>query len=224
MFIADSSNDVIRRVDAVSGIMTTYAGTGSRRFYGENVPAIDASFRYPSGVTIDLSGDLIITDFGNHCIRKVTASKGIITIIVGVCNERGYSGDGGLAKAAFLKDPLQSAFDAQGNIYIADSSNYRIRMVSAITKLIMTVAGFGQYSSSYENGIPALTSGMDPVSVAPDKNGNFYMANGSNHIVRFISREFPVTTPPSSAPTTAQSSSAPSAGPSSLPSTASTTA
>ena len=93
--------------------MTTYAGTGSRRFYGEKVPAIDASFRYPSGVTIDLSGDLIITDFGNHHVRKVTASTRIITTIVGVCNERGYSGDGGLAKAAFLKDPLQSAFDAQ---------------------------------------------------------------------------------------------------------------
>ena len=171
LFIADTINDVIRRVDAVTGIITTYAGTGSRRFYGENVPAIEAKFNHPTGVTIDLSGDLIISDWGNHCIRKVTASTGIITTIAGVCDKDGYSGDGGLATVALMSYPFESAFDALGNMYIVDSSNYRIRMVSATTKSIMTVAGSGSYSS-FENGIPALTSGMDPVSVAPDKNGN----------------------------------------------------
>ena len=194
LYIADNNNDVIRRVDAITGIIITFAGTGSRTFYGENVPAIEAKIAVPSDLAFDASGNLIIADTGNKCIRKVNGVTGYITTLAGTCGKSGLKGDGYDALNSTLSYPRAISYDASGNLYIVDSGNKRIRRVSATSNIIRTVAGSG---NDYFNGdsILATTAGMDPSGVIPDKNGNFYVVDRGNDIVRYVSLYAPTSSP-----------------------------
>ena len=143
LLIADGLNNRIRRVDAVTGIITTVAGTGERGFSGDGGSATEATLDGPEGVTMDGAGNLFIADTFNHRIRKVDASTGIITTVAGsgptgILNG-GFSGDGGPATAATLKEPEGIAVDSAGNLFIADSRNNRIRRVDAVTGIMTTV-------------------------------------------------------------------------------------
>ncbi len=120
LYIADTENNRIRRVDA-SGTITTIAGTGEQGFSRDNVPAVATQLDDPTGVAVDDAGNLYIADTENNRIRRVDAS-GIITTIAGA-GARGYSGDGGPAIAAQLNEPIGVAVDAAGNLYVADSGN-----------------------------------------------------------------------------------------------------
>jgi trimeric autotransporter adhesin len=196
LYIADSGNDVIRRVDAITDIITTYAGTGARRFYGENVPAIEAKIAVPVGLAFDASWNLIIADTGNSCIRKVDGITGYIKTLAGDCDKSGFKGDGYDALNATFSSPTAISYDASGNLYIVDYGNRsgRIRRVSATSNIIRTVAGSGD---DYYNGdgILALTAGMTPSGVTPDKNGNFYVVDRGNDIVRYVSLSAPTSSP-----------------------------
>lgn len=128
LVIADTSNHRIRRMDA-AGSITTIAGDGTPDFSGDGGPAISASLSSPSGMAIDGGGNLIIADSGNHRIRRVDAAGSIATIAGD--GTRGFSGDGGPATGASLNSARAIALDAQNNIFIADSNNYRIRRVDA---------------------------------------------------------------------------------------------
>ena len=126
LFIADAGNNRIRKVDS-SGNISTVAGTGEAGFSGDGGPAVDAQLRYPTDVEVDGAGNLFFSEFFDHRIRKVDSS-GVITTVAGA-GERGFSGDGGPAVQAQLDNPIGVAVGAGGNLYFADSSNYRIRRV-----------------------------------------------------------------------------------------------
>ena len=130
VYIADISNHRIRKVD-LSGIISTFAGTGERGFGGDGGPAVEAQLYSPYGVATDVAGSLYIADFGNHRIRRVDPS-GTITTIAGT-GERGFGGDGGPATQAQLANPRGIAVGGGGNVYIAGWFNRRIRVLTQFT-------------------------------------------------------------------------------------------
>ena len=173
LFIADSWNRRIRRVDP-AGTITTVAGTGERSFSGDGGPAVEAGLSFPVGVAVDGSGNLFIADYGNHRIRRVDPA-GTITTIAGT-GEEGFSGDGGPAVEAALSFPAGVAVDGSGNLFISDSRNHRIRRVDP-AGTITTVAGTGERSFSGDGG-PAVEAGLSfPVGVAVDGSGNLFIAD-----------------------------------------------
>ncbi len=114
MYIADYINQRIRKVTVSSGIITTFAGTGTNSYSGDNGPATSAALYYPNAVSIDAAGDVYIADTLNHRIRKVTVATGIITTIAGN-GASTYSGDGGAATSASLYWPSAVTVDSTGN-------------------------------------------------------------------------------------------------------------
>ncbi len=182
IYIADSSNNCVRKVDA-SGVISTVAGNGTAGYSGDGGPAVSAELSSPSGVAVDTSGNIYIADDKNNCIRKVDAS-GVISTVAG--NETGgYSGDGGPATSAELSTPSGVAVDASSNIYIADSSNNCIRKVDA-SGVISTVAGKGTGGYSGDGG-PATSAQLNsPSGLAVDSSGNIYIADTTNYRVREV--------------------------------------
>ncbi|MEI6766500.1 MAG: T9SS type A sorting domain-containing protein [Bacteroidota bacterium] len=185
IFIADRDNNVIRKVTASTGIITTVAGNGTAGYSGNGGPATSASLNGPDGITLDSAENMYISDDYNNVIRKVTKSTGIITTIAGT-GTAGYSGDGGLATSAKLDDPsLGIAFDAAGNYYIADDGNHVIRKVTAATGIITTVAGNGIQGYSGDGG-PATSAKLNgPEGVAVDALGNIYITD-ENNVIRKV--------------------------------------
>ena len=184
LFIADSQNGRIRRVDASTGIITTVAGNGGFTFSGDGGPATAASLNHPAGVVLDTNGNLFIADAYNCRVRRVDASTGIITTIAGD-GQFSFGGDGGLATAASLWFPIGVRVDADGNLFIADLYNYRVRRVDASTGIITTFAGNGQSGFSGDGG-PATSAGMSPVGVAIDSAGNLVFADADNRRIRRV--------------------------------------
>ena len=143
VYIADSLNSRVRRVDA-SGAISTYAGTGSRGFSGDGGAATDANLYFPAGLALDAAGNLYIADYGNATVRKVTKSTGVISTVAGV----GYSvfgsapGDGGPATRAFLSLPYSVGVDKAGNIYIGDIGTSSIRRIGTDGKIATYVSNF----------------------------------------------------------------------------------
>ena len=185
VYIVDCYNNRIRRVDVTTGIITTIAGNGTAGYSGDNGAATAAQLNYPTGVTLDVAGNIYIADNGNQRIRKINATTGIITTIAGN-GTAGYSGDNGAATAAGLLSPKDAVFDVSGNIYIADNGNNRIRKVNASTGIITTIAGNGTAGYSGDNGIATAAQLHLPQSVAFDALGNLYIADQSNNVVRKI--------------------------------------
>ena len=141
MYIADSFNSRIRKVDT-DGNISTFAGTGDFGFFGDTDTATKAGLNRPYGVVFDKAGNMYIADAYNDAIRKVAASSGIVSTFAGTGVE-GLGGDGGGATGALLDTPTALVFDAAGNLYIADTNNNRIRKVGTDGN-ISTFAGMGK--------------------------------------------------------------------------------
>ncbi|MBN2106078.1 MAG: thrombospondin type 3 repeat-containing protein [Deltaproteobacteria bacterium] len=181
-YIADRYNHRIRKV-AANGTITTFAGTGSSGYSGDNGPAAAAELDSPYGIALDKNGALYIADTRNERIRKVDAS-GTITTVAGN-GSAGYEGDNGPAAAAKLSNPLGVAADDQGALYISDSNNDRIRKVNP-AGIITTLAGTGNSGYSGDNG-PALSAQLnEPHGIAVDKSGSVYFADARNEIIRRV--------------------------------------
>jgi secreted PhoX family phosphatase len=185
LFIACFGNHRIRKVDGVTGIITTVAGNGLREFSGDGGPATSASLSDPFGVVLDASGNLFIADDGNNRIRKVDGVTAIITTVAGN-GTPGFSGDGGPATSASLRNPTGVTVDGFGNLFIADYNNHRIRQVDGVTAIITTVAGNGTPGFSGDGG-PATTASLNqPAGVAVDDFGNLFVADAFNHRIRQV--------------------------------------
>ncbi len=180
VYLSDSGNNRVRRVDAASGTISTVAGNGSPSFSGDGGPAPRASLDLPRSIALDATAKhLYIADTRNHRIRVVDLASGTITTVAGNGIE-GFSGDGSPATSASLDSPDSMALDGGGNLYIADTHNGRIRRVAADTRLISTIAGPGSASAGTSASPPSL--GL-PRGLTADTDGNLYIAESGNHRV-----------------------------------------
>ncbi len=180
-----SSNGEVRvKKTTPGGTTTTVAGNGATGYTGDGGPATSATFNNILGIAIDPSGNLYIADAGNNVVRKVTPG-GTISTWAGT-GIQGDSGDGGPATSAELDWPVTVAFDSAGNGYIADANNHRIRKVTP-GGTITTVAGDGTAGNS-GNGGAATSARLDgPFGVAVASNGDIYIADSGNHVLRKVS-------------------------------------
>jgi hypothetical protein len=187
IYIADMDNQRMRKVTAVTGVISTVAGNGTQGYSGDGGQATSAEISSPSGVAVDATGNIYFGNIFSNCIRKVTASTGIISTVAGT-GTAGFSGDGGLATSAKLYYPYGVAADAAGNIYFADEVNDRIRKVTASTGDISTVAGTGTTGYSGDGG-PATSAQLYwPHGVAVDAASNIYIADEDNERIRAVAQ------------------------------------
>ncbi len=178
----ENGRHTVLRLDATTGVVTPVAGNGTAGYSGDGGPATSAQLNYPEGVAVDAAGNLYISDFGNHRIRKV--SNGVITTVAGN-GKYGFSGDNGPATGAQLHGAWGVAVDSAGNLYISDSGNHRIRKVS--NGMITTVAGDGTGGYSGDNG-PATAAQLNaPHGIAVDSTGALYIAEVGNACIRRVS-------------------------------------
>lgn len=184
LYISDEYNYVIRKVTAGTQVITTVAGNGTLGYGGDGGSATAAKLYFPTGVTVDYSGNIYIADKSNQRIRKVAAGTNIITTVAGT-GVAGYSGDGGAAASAQINAPGTLQADAAGNVYICDANNNRVRKITVSTNNISTIVGDG--TTGGFAGVPtALQAQLRPVAVTGDASGNFYIADGYYYDVRAI--------------------------------------
>lgn len=182
LFIADSYNDRIRKVNT-SGIITTVAGIGSPGFTGDGGAATAAKLYEPTGVCVDDMGNIFIADNNNNRIRKVNTS-GIISTVAGN-GTAGFAGDGGSATSAQLHYPFEVFAGANNSLFIADYSNNRIRKIDA-SGIITTVAGNGTGGFAGDGALATNAEIYLPQGVTTDAAGNIYIADFFNHRIRKV--------------------------------------
>ena len=197
LFIADQNNNRIRRVDS-KGIITTVAGNGNAGFSGDGGPATQASLNAPTGVCTDSSGNLFIADVGNFRIRKVDTS-GNITTVAGNGIESA-TGDGGPATQASMYIPIRCVVDSTGNLYVADQSGQKIRMINP-SGIISTFAGTGANAGPHSigsysgDGGPATAADLNnPTAITVDPTGNIYFSDQYNQRIRKVDQNGIITT------------------------------
>jgi hypothetical protein len=184
VFIADIGSNVVRKVAADTGIITTVAGNGTRGYSGDGGPAASAQLSSPISVAVDSAGNLYIADESNRVIRKVAAGTGIITTFAGSTSATGL-GEGGPATSAFLGFPTSVTADSVGNIYVVTDFS-RVRKVVAATGIITTVAGTGTPGYSGDGGLATNAQINQPYGTAVDSAGNLYIADTLNNVIRKV--------------------------------------
>ncbi len=190
IYIARRDNNVISRVDT-NGNMTRFAGTGESGFSGDGGKATEATLKLPAGLAFDKNGNLYIADRNNHRVRKVD-TRGNITTIAGN-GVAGFSGDGGEATKAQINLPSGVVVDEDGNVFISDRSNQRIRVVNN-KGLISTYAGNGIDGFKGDSGPATQAQLSKPFGIALDKKGNLYIADRGSNRVRKVSPQGIITT------------------------------
>ena len=186
LYIADTNNNVIRKVNLTTGAISTVAGDGAPGYTGDGALATAATLNSPEGIAVDAAGDLIIADTNNDAVREVAAATGDISTIAGDgTGAPGFSGDGALAIHAKLDAPYGIALDYAGNLYIADSGNNRVRVVNTSGN-IATYAGNGTPAYLGDGGAATSAELYSPLGVACDPAGNVYIADARNYVVRKV--------------------------------------
>jgi trimeric autotransporter adhesin len=195
IYISDGAHFCVRKVSY--DIITTVAGDGTLSSGsdgdGDGGLATLAQMSAPAAIAVDRDDNIYIALPRNGRIRKVTRKNGFITTVAGN-GTTGFSGDGGLATSATLFQPYGVAVDQSGNIYIADSSNHRIRLVTQGTGIITTLAGDGSSGYSGDGGPAASAQFNNPRDVSIDASGNVYISDTYNHRVRVVTKRTGIIT------------------------------
>lgn len=195
VYLTDGAANVVRKVSG--GNITTIAGTfigfnqiNNTPYAGDGGSAIFAHLNVPHAASVDDDGNVIVADAANNAVRQILAASGNITTVAGKGpGLSGYTGDGGLSAQSQMWNPHGVTFDASGNIYISDTQNNAVRMISKSTGKITTVAGLGPNNPGYsgDNG-PSSTAALNsPEGLAIDSDGSIYISDSGNNVIRRIS-------------------------------------
>ena len=188
LYFCDLDNQRIRRVDPKTKRVTTIAGNGEKGYAGDGGPALQASLNMPHEIQFDRAGNLYIAERDNHVIRKVEAKTGVVSTVAGT-GLPGFSGDGGPAAKAQLRQPHSIVFDRDGTLLICDIGNQRIRRLHLDTGVIETWAGTGQAAETSDGAPVAGTPLRGPRTMAMAPNGDLYLAlREGNAILRIDAR------------------------------------
>jgi sugar lactone lactonase YvrE len=220
VYIADTGNNVIRRVDPVTGFISTFAGGGTvcasnvaLDSLGDGCPATSAKFSAPSGLVSDSIGNLYVSDTGNNVIRELSTS-GYVFLIAGgasaVCpsipanpnatppilasGPTDIYGNGCAPTSAIFNSPTALQIDNARNLYIADTGNNEVRKITAATNLVSLFAGTGQAGDSGNGGAANTAAVNGPTGLALDAAANLYIADTGNHVVRVVNASGDIST------------------------------
>ncbi len=183
LYIADTLNHRVRRVDAATGVITTVAGLGQPRCSGDGGSAVEAGLNEPAALAVSAEGVLYIADQSNNRVRAVDLTAGVICTVAGT-GTAAYNGDNVAAMEAGLAGPSGLALASDGTLFIADSFNGRIRAVDPVTGLIRTVVGDGGEYRYQGPDEPPSSSLSRPSGIALDEQGNLFFTDSDNHLVR----------------------------------------
>jgi DNA-binding beta-propeller fold protein YncE len=184
IYIAERDNHVVRKVEAKTGIISTFAGTGMPGFSGDGGAATQAQLRQPHSIAVDPSGKLLICDIGNHRIRQVDFSTGMIDTYGGT-SERQPTPDGAPVKTAPLNGPRTMSFDRDGNLYLALREGNAIYRIASKAGTIHHLAGTGEQGYSGDGGPARLARLAGPKGLAYG-GGRLYVADTESHVIRSI--------------------------------------
>ncbi len=197
IFFTNASSQVLE-IAASTRIVSVVAGTGSYGYSGDGGPAVNATLSWLPGLALDRQGNVYVVDSGNCAIREVNATTGIISSIVGSPSSPwsgncGLTGDGGPASAALINGPFGISIDPSGNIFLSDKSNNLVRMISASSGNIYTVAGSyangsGIFGFSGNGGLAVNATLAAPQGVTADLSGNLYINDSENFSVREVTQ------------------------------------
>ena len=175
LYFCDLDNQRIRRLDLGTRQTTTIAGNGERGYSGDGGLATAASLNMPHEIRFDAAGNLYIAERDNHVVRRVDTRSGIISTLAGT-GAPGFSGDGGPASSAQLRQPHSIAIATRGQLLICDIGNHRIRRVDLTLGTIHTYAGTGERQPTPEGPFGASTPLNGPRTIVFDRDGNLYLA------------------------------------------------
>jgi DNA-binding beta-propeller fold protein YncE len=183
LYIADTWNNKIRKIDGKTGVITTVAGTGVKGYGGDDGPAVQAQFGGIYCATLDPKGEnLYLADLDNRRVRVVNLASGVVRLVAGN-GKKGVPPDGADAKTAPLVDPRAVTVDDKGNVYILERGGHALRVVDAAGK-IRTLAGTGKAGLSGDGG-PALKAALNgPKHLCLDRAGDVIIADTANHVIR----------------------------------------
>ena len=183
LYIADTLNHRVRRVDAMTGVITTVAGMGRPRDFGDGGMATEAGLNEPAALVLSEGGILYIADQNNNRVRAVDLATGVISTVAGT-GVAAYNGDDAAASETGLAGPGGLALASDGTLFIADSFNGRIRAVDPVTGFMRTVVGDGGEYRYQGPDEPSSNSLSRPSGIALDEEGNLYVTDSDNHLVR----------------------------------------
>ena len=187
LFIADTGNNAVRRVDVRTGIITTIAGGPSRRGYsGDGGPANAAALRGPHSIQFDAAGTLFVCDVGNHVIRIVDLATGLITTFAGT-GKPGPTPDGSPIAGTPLNNPRSLDVDRDGNLWLVTREGNQVLKFDLKAGVIRHIAGTGASGFTGNGGPAKLASLSGPKGIALDTAGNAWLADTESHTVRMVS-------------------------------------
>ena len=184
-YVADMANHAIRRIDAQTGVITTYAGNGSRGYSGDGGPAAAAALSSPHSIQFGPDGHLYICDIGNHVIRRVDPGTGIISTYAGT-GKPGPTPNGAPIAGTPLRGPRSLDFDRHGDLWLATREGNQVFRFDRAAGVIRHVAGTGQAGFTGNGGPAPAATLSGPKGITVDAAGNVWLADTESHTVRMI--------------------------------------
>jgi DNA-binding beta-propeller fold protein YncE len=181
LYVADTWNHAVRRIDLARGVVTRAAGTGEKGYSGDGGPAVEARFGGVYAIAFH-AGVLYVCDLDNRRIRAVDLATGTVTTVAGN-GEKGVPRDGGDARSEPLVDPRAIALDSKGNLYICERGGHALRVVDAAGR-IRTVAGTGEAGFSGDGGPARQARLRGPKHIFVDRDDSVLIVDTENHAVR----------------------------------------